>query len=403
MFKQLKRKFIWMIMLLLTVVLLGVCLAVFLSTASEEERQLYMALDSISLKGPGTENRSPLSLSAISLNLDKNGNLLEAQGVSLPDEQTLANLAAEVSAETASVGTLTIDGVSYAYSRQDSPSQGIHITLMDRSQQLQRPGHLALTLGGVTLFALGLLLLISIFFANRAVRPVQQAFEKQKQFIADASHDLKTPLTVIQTNLDVIEANQSESVAQQEKWLAYIRSQTGRMSRLVQDMLSLARLDDQEDRPVLSRVDFSELLQSQLLSFEAPLYEGHIMMHSSIKESVYVTGDAEKLETLVTTLLDNACKHTPSGGELWVSLEREKSKALLTVKNTGDGIAPEHIEKVFDRFFRADSARSQQIGGHGLGLSIAKSIVDLHRGKIWAQSEHGSYTAFFVELPVQSP
>lgn len=225
--------------------------------------------------------------------------------------------------------------------------------------------------GTLTLLAM---LGISALFAKRAVAPIEQSYRKQKQFVQDASHELKTPLASIRANLEALQANRQETIQSQEKWLDHISHETRRMNKLVTELLELARADQTEQTVKLEPICLSHLLERTLLSVEATLYEKGISLQQQIEADIFVDGNLDKAEQIIQILLDNACKYTDAGGTIEVCLQHQRKHAVLTVSNTGEGIAPEHIDKIFDRFYRVDDSR-KHTGSYGLGLSIAKSLA----------------------------
>ena len=174
------------------------------------------------------------------------------------------------------------------------------------------------------------------------------------------------------------------------------------MSVLINEMLSLAKMDTAENQPPLVPINMSKIVQSMILMFEAIIYENNINLETNINESLFVNGDKESLKKLFSIIMDNAIKYTDKEGTITVSLFTYKNKIKMIIRNTGEGIEPENLERVFERFYRVDSSRDRETGGYGLGLSIASSIVKQHKGKIYATSKVGSYTSFIVELPQQS-
>ena len=247
--------------------------------------------------------------------------------------------------------------------------------------------------------ALGGFFVISLMLSGLALKPAEEAWEQQRRFVADASHELKTPLAILNANLSVLAENGTESVASQDQWISAMQVQITRMNGLINDMLTLAKLDHDQDAIPTRAVDFSRLTTGCLLSFEAVAYEKGVEIRSRISEHLMVNGSPERFSRLVDILLDNAVKHTPSGGIVEVVLSREKNHAVLSVRNSGEEISPDALPHVFDRFYRADSARSRETGGYGLGLAIAKSIVENAHGKISAESAD-NHTTFSVELPI---
>lgn len=252
----------------------------------------------------------------------------------------------------------------------------------------------------VALMALIIAFLIGLFSANRSIKPVEESYNKQKQFVADASHELKTPLTTINTNVDVLLSHEDSLVRDERKWLDYIKTETERMTKLTNDLLYLARLDHNENAVMLSRVSFSEAAESVILLMEAVIFEKNVNMTYDIAPELYVNGSAEQLKQIVMILVDNAVKYTPAKGDINVTLKKEESNAVLTVRNSGEGISEEALEHVFERFYREDKSRARKSGGYGLGLAIAHAIVTSYKGTIKVKSEKNKFTEFKVKLPL---
>ncbi|MDD3839323.1 MAG: HAMP domain-containing sensor histidine kinase [Clostridia bacterium] len=398
MFDKLRNRFLWFTMGILTLIFLIIFTIVFISTAAKAQQQLNMTLnDVMHIPNHKISIHSPLHASSISVEINHEGDILDILSLVKINTQTLTETLEKIVCSNDYEGTVNMGGNRFAYLKKDMPF-GFKIVLVSRAMYDDTIKNLLITLIFVGFFSLGILFLISWFFANKAIKPVKMAFEQQKQFVADASHELKTPLTIINTNLDLISSNSNETVDEQHKWIGYIYEQIDRMSKLINDMLILARVDEHEI--ISSRVNFSDILNNALLYFEVALYEQDINLKQDVCENIYVSGDPISLEKLVYILLENALKYSPRGEEVSVELTYEKSKLLLKVKNTGVGISREHIDKIFDRFYRVNSARTQRSGGYGLGLAIAKAIVNQHNGYIWAKSTYKSYTEFIIELPI---
>ncbi|MNW50737.1 Alkaline phosphatase synthesis sensor protein PhoR [compost metagenome] len=238
----------------------------------------------------------------------------------------------------------------------------------------------------------------SRYFANRAIAPVKEAFDKQKQFIADASHELKTPLAIINTNADVLLTNPEETISRQAKWLHYIKSETERMSKLTRDLLYLTEMDDAKATVLFSRFDLNEAVESVLLTMEAVIFEKELVLNYDIEPELTAYGNPEQIKQVIMILLDNAVKYANPNGEITLSLKKTHNEMILAVTNTGEGIPPEHLPRIFDRFYRTDASRARKQGGYGLGLAIAKSIVEQHKGRIYAKSTLGQSTTFYVHL-----
>ncbi len=237
------------------------------------------------------------------------------------------------------------------------------------------------------------------FLSRWLVRPVEEGWKRQQQFVADASHELKTPLTVLLADADILLARGEDTVDQQRKWVESIREEGLRMKGLVQDLLYLARGDAGQRAAVREAVSLSDAVESCVLAFEPVAFEAGLTLDSTTAPGVSVTGDGEELRRLCAILLDNACKYCEPGGRITVTLERGE-RAVLTVHNTGEPIPQEAQARLFERFYRADAARSRETGGYGLGLSIAAAIAAGHRGRITVHSGPGEGTAFTVALPL---
>lgn len=256
-----------------------------------------------------------------------------------------------------------------------------------------------------TLLLVGLLAMacfvgVSALLARWAIRPVAHAWQQQQQFVADASHELKTPLAVILANNSIIMSDPQATVASQMQWVDSTENEAHLMQDLVNDMLYLAQAESTRGDVEYDHVDFSDIVQECVLQFESVAFERTVMMEDSIEEGLMVKGDSARLHRLVSTLVDNACKYADEGGSVSVQLDREGQKCRLAVRNSGTVIPAEDLPHLFDRFYRSDKARTRDVGGFGLGLSIAKGVVDDLGGDIRASSTEQDGTCFTVELPI---
>ena len=267
---------------------------------------------------------------------------------------------------------------------------------------------LAATLAVVEVAALVVFFVISLFFSRWALRPVARAWTQQRRFVADASHDLKTPLTVILANTSIALEHPERSVASQSQWLESTQHEAEAMQGLVGDLLALAKMDEEEAaaqsgaaRPAFEEVDLSDVLEGEVLQFESVAFERGVKLESQVEAGVKLQGDEQRLRRLAGTLIDNACKYVDDGGAVDVSLSRSGKQAKLAVRNTGAPISPEDLPHVFDRFYRADKARTGGAGGHGLGLAIARAIAEEHGGTLTVASTQAEGTVFTVTLPLK--
>ena len=242
-----------------------------------------------------------------------------------------------------------------------------------------------------TAMGISLVVLLGIVtvLSGWAVSPVKESLEKQKRFISDASHELKTPLAVICANADVLEKDIG-----QNKWLEYIKNQTVRMDGLVKDMLFLARADEGIQNGEYKEFDVGEAVLNIALEFESRAYESGKQYCYETESGILRVGNEERIKQAVAILIDNALKR--SSGEVRVTAKKDNGKAFIEVYNTGDGIDEKDYDKIFERFYRSEESRDRDSGGYGLGLSIAKSIVDSHKGKISVKSEKGKWASFTI-------
>ena len=238
---------------------------------------------------------------------------------------------------------------------------------------------------------------ISILLSRWAIKPVAAAWDQQRQFVADASHELKTPLAVIMANAELLQ-NEETPEADKRKFSANILSTTYQMRSLVENMLEMARVDNGTVRMNFAPLDLSELMSDAVLSFQLLYEEKGMGLRCALSEGICVNGSEQHLYQLLDVLLDNALKYSVPKGMVSVDLVRAGRNCLLSVASPGEPIAKEDLKNIFKRFYRADKARSLN-GSYGLGLSIAESVVTAHKGRIWAESDRG-FNVFYVQLPI---
>ena len=279
--------------------------------------------------------------------------------------------------------------VDSQFFRLKDTNDGYLLVVLDARMEVSRAGSLLRTTMLTGLLAYLILGLTAALLIRRMTRPVQEAFDKQKQFVWDASHELKTPLAVISANAEVL----AEEIGENE-WLAYIQSEVRRTDSLVQNLLTLARMDKGSVEAVFRPFDLSQAVLQVALPFESAVFEAGKTMEMEIPDGVTVRGDQDMIQQLVVILLSNAVKYSDDGGAIRVTLEARGP--VLKVHNTGPAISPEVLPHIFDRFFRGDAAHNREIPGNGLGLAIAQNIMDVHKGKITAESSPETGTTFTV-------
>ncbi|MBM7654384.1 sensor histidine kinase [Neobacillus cucumis] len=246
----------------------------------------------------------------------------------------------------------------------------------------------------------GVAIFISLRMSKRAMVPIKSAFKRQREFVGDASHELRTPLSVLLSSVDAMDMTldtQKDEMA--GKLLSNMREEVKRMTNLVSDLLTLARSDSNTIELKTEVFDLKPLAEKAIESLHPIAAAKQIQFGLSAPDDFNVMGDPQRLSQLIYILLDNAIKYTPEGGQVKLNLVKEGREVRIMVQDTGIGIKKEDYLKIFERFYRTDKSRSRQIGGHGLGLSIAKWIVETHKGTIQVTSELGKGSTFIVKLP----
>ena len=256
---------------------------------------------------------------------------------------------------------------------------------------------LLVTLAVVGVVTTGFVFLFSLFLANRSIKPVRQAWDKQRQFVADASHELKTPLSVIKSNYDAILDDKTETVESQLEWFGYMKSGMDRMEKLIYALLSLARIEDTKNNVVKEPFDIGKAIQSTIEPFAKRISEKSIILSCTIPKGITIHNNKVMIVNVFEILLDNAVKYTEINGNIQIELRRERRNIIFTVGNSGKDIPKSELSKIFDRFYRADTSRSSDMNSHGLGLAIAKETVERIGGEINAES-HNGWTLFTVRI-----
>ena len=335
--------------------------------------------------------------------IDADGKIVDMDGdyYDLTQEGSEAVLEELVSAATASeekVGDLRDYNLRY-YRSGARKWDGQIIIFMDISSEIATMQNLYRTCVIIGLGSFASFLVISIFFARWAVRPVEEAWAQQRQFVSDASHELKTPLTVILTDAEMLKSPRFDE-AHKAQFVENILTMSNQMRGLVESLLQLARVDSGAIQKMpLQTIDLSGLVSDELLTFDALFFEKGLTLAEDITDGITVHGSPQHLKQVVEILLDNAQKYASPQGTVQVTLQKSGAHhCLLSVSDPGDPIRPEDLKKIFQRFYRIDEARAMN-HSYGLGLSIAENIVKNHKGRIWAESAEGINT-FRVELPM---
>ena len=309
------------------------------------------------------------------------------------DEDWLLDVVGQTLRAPADSGTLPDAALRYL---RMNTGHGWRLAYTDLAQENHTVSALIRNIAAIFSGALALVFGVNLLFSHWAVAPVEKSWRQQRQFVADASHELKTPLAVILSNLDMLERYGEQTPEKRPRWMENIRVSSTQMKTLVEEMLTLARSDSAVQSTVQAPLDLSDLVESDLLLFEPAAFEAGKTIRDEIEPGLTVLGDAGRLKQLLGILLDNACKYSPAGAELSVTLRGEGKRAVLSVFNPGDPIPPEALGRIFERFYRLDPSRTE--AGYGLGLSIARQIAQEHHGRLWAASDEGGNT-FTLSLP----
>ncbi len=280
---------------------------------------------------------------------------------------------------------------NYLYKVRMMGNNEKEITLMENENTINRLKFNFIMAIGVGVAGIMIVYVIAQKISQTIVEPVEESFEKQKQFVSDASHELKTPLAVIEANADVLQDKNGDN-----KWIGYIQNEVQSMNKLVNDLLTLAKMEN-TNNDNYQKFDLSKEVQMEVAVFESIIYEKEIVLKQNIEEGVFFNGESEDIKHIVSIILDNAIKHTDKNKEIIVNVEKEKNDIKIMIMNQGEPIAEEDREKIFERFYRIDKARNRNEKRYGLGLAIAKEIVEKYKGSIKTDSQNG-YTSFIVKI-----
>ena len=394
MIQKLKKRFILTSMAVVTLVLLLVSSVLFIGGRrviySDADQMLKRSLMT-SLGEKGGEGRTSRFERAVVLTIDPETGTVERKS-----SGTLENFSEEeqqeLAKEAAGGGKLKNKGVRTSVEKHNGKT---YVAVVDTAMEDRL---VTAAIKALALFAVGVwlaLLLLVWLLSGWAVRPMAKAWDMQRQFVADASHDLKTPLTVILSNSELLK-QQSEAADTPE--VDRIEAAGRRMKDLVQKMLTLARMEDDPNRGAWESMDLSDMVMEGALAFEATAFEKGLTIDENVESGLVVKGNRAQVQSVLECLLDNACKYADPGSSVTVSLEKAGKRAKLTVHNTGSYIPPADLPHVFERFYRADKSRTAS-DSSGLGLAIVQSVVESMGGTVSVESSESAGTAFTVFLP----
>lgn len=399
MLKKLRVRFVCIMMTIVTVLLCVIMGLVVHYTAEALEKQSLELMDTIAnnpfyisdLEEEYTASDLPFYLIQI-----RRGTLYATGGnqYDLSDRSFVVKVTNAVLSREEDTGVLEAYGLRY---KKTTSMQGQTIVLADLSMEKATISDLIRDCVRIGILGLAAFLAVSLHLARWAVRPVEKAWQQQRQFVADASHELKTPLTVIMTNAELMQ-DEAYTPEDRQRFSAHILTMSQQMRGLVEGLLELARVDNGAVKTAFAELSLSELVRDGILPFEPLYFERGLQLSNRIQDGLKVRGSAAHLRQVQDILLDNALKYADPAGTVWVQLRQHGNHSLLSVSSPGPAISQEDLQNIFKRFYRIDKARGRD-GSYGLGLSIAQSIVTEHRGKIWAESANG-WNTFYVQLPL---
>ncbi|MBE6594613.1 MAG: HAMP domain-containing histidine kinase [Ruminococcaceae bacterium] len=333
---------------------------------------------------------------AFAVVVNEAGEILNESGVGADmSDALLQNAVAEALQQ--GEGTTRLPGLGLICCRRNGARGEIKLAFTSDEYLLERVWDTALVGGVACLFAMLLFYVLCRILAGHVVRPIDEAFRSQRQFVADASHDLRTPLTVILSNMEVLRRHGAETVESQLKWVESTREEAERMRGLTEGMLELARSERAEESVELTDTPVSDLVEETLLQLEPVAFDKGVSLTGEIAPGLRLRSHGDSLVRLLHILLDNAVKYSPKGGEVRLILAPEGRGCRLSVHNGGQPIPAEDLPHIFKRFYRADKARGA--GGFGLGLSIAENLATALGGRIEVKSTAEEGTTFTVLLP----
>ena len=312
------------------------------------------------------------------------------------NEGTLPELLATVTSQSAKFGTLYSSGVIYYYTGNSSLYR---VALASTGYITHSMFHLVLVLLIIWVGAMGCFLLVSIRLSKVAAKPMEEAMSREKQFVADASHDLKTPLSVILANNSILRENPEATVGSLSRWTDSTQEAAKRMQQLIGEMLTLADVERPEAPIELAQVDISSVVMKAALELESVAYEQEVDLDTELPDTLLGKSNENYLQRIAASLMENAIKYEPKGGQVRVKLTQSRRHVTLAVQNKSTHISQEDLPHVFDRFYRSDKSRQSKTGGHGLGLAITKEMVTKLGGTIQAESGEDG-TTFTVKLPL---
>ena len=343
---------------------------------------------------PGPNYRSPelpFEMRFFSVLLDGSGDVLETdtEWIAAIDADEARRYAREIWESGRDSGFRGI----YRYARYETEDGSARILFLDCGRSLSQFWNVLRRSALISAVGLVAVFLLIVLLSSRIVRPIARSYEKQKRFISDAGHEIKTPITIIDADTEILEMDYGDN-----EWLTDIRQQAARLADLTNDLIFLSRMEEQE-QAVMIDFPLSDVVGETAASFQALALTREKDFEMDVEPMLSMVGNEKQLRQLVSILLDNAIKYSDNHGRIRLSLKRQNKTVRLTVENTTDGISKEVLDNMFERFWRGDPSRNSATKGYGIGLSIARAIVEAHRGHISATSEDGRTLAVTASFP----
>ena len=403
MIKKLRIKFISIVMAIVMLMVGGILGVVIRFTATSMEVQSINMMRAIAARpmqqrDPGKLPNGEVRLPFFTVQINLNGALIVDDGgyFDLSDKAYIQQIVNEALRTEDETGKLEAHDLRYL---KTDFRHGTTIVFADTTTESATLRNLLYSCLVIFLGTMVAFLGISVLLSQWAIKPVARAWNQQRQFVADASHELKTPLSVIMANAELMQ-NEDATEDDRVKYAANILNMSYQMRSLVQNMLEMARVDNGTLKMQLVELDFSQLVCDAVLSFQLLFEEKGLALQHEIQEGIQLHGSEQHLYQIMDVLLDNALKYSAPNGTVRVNLQITGRNCVLSVSSEGEAISRDDLKNIFKRFYRVDKARVMN-GSYGLGLAIAEAVVEAHKGRIWAESAQGCNT-FFVQLPVGS-
>lgn len=404
MIRTLKIKFMVVTIVLVSFIILGVFFVIYHTNARYIYDKSVMDLKNIStislsdLTNPdsfSSNYKKFQSTPIVIVSLNNDGKILSQikSNISI-DDDSLKNAIKIARENNKEVGTISDMEMRY-YIKKGLFYEKISFIDISRENRTLEALLINLIISGIATVIV--FFIIDLLMVSKVLKPVAIAWEQQKQFIADASHELKTPITVLLANMDILEDNKDSTIKEQMKWINSTKQEAIQMKNLIEEMLFLAKTDAHKIKPVTTQINISDILISQILSLEVIAFEKNVqIIYDEVEEDVFIKANEKQIVNLIIILLENAIKYCYENTNINVTLKKEVDKIKMEINNMGPIIPKEDLSNIFERFYRVEKSRNKEHGGYGLGLSIAKKIAQENNLKIMADSNKQKGTTFKV-------